>query len=231
MRWFTFDSRGDMVIALREAITVALINGILSKGRASWAVSGGSTPKPLFESMQNVSLDWARVQIALVDERWVAPDHPRSNEAFMKASLARGKSSKARFLGMKTPHKTPFDAEEAVNERYGTIVRPFDSIMLGMGLDAHTASLFPDAEGLEKALDPSQDQMCVALKAPKSSVTGDEVDRMSLSAHAIMTAGHVTMMITGEEKRQILEDSLAKGSNAPVGRLAQLKPFDVYYAP
>lgn len=230
-QWHTFDTREDMVESLREATTRELLRSILKNGRASWAVSGGSTPAPLFEVMTNVLLDWSRVQIALVDERWVDIDHPRSNEAFMKQHLKKGSTAKARFVGMKTPHGNPFDAEADVASRYAALNQPFNSILLGMGPDGHTASFFPEAEGLEKALDPQNPALCTALTAKRSDVTGDEVDRMSLTASAIMAANHVVLMITGTEKKQVLEDALSGNADYPVGRLAKLKPFEVYWAP
>lgn len=229
--WHIFKSRDHMVAAMKAAITEQLLQGLLKNGRASWAVSGGSTPAPLFEAMSDVAINWAQVQVALVDERWVAPDHPRSNEAFMKKALAKGHAAKARFVGMKTPHDNPFDAVEAVNDRYSAIVQPFDSVLLGMGPDGHTASFFPHAEGLEAALDPAGNHTCVPLRAIQSDVTGAETDRMSLSAPAIMAAKHVMLMITGEAKKQVLEAALDPSSDLPVGRLARIAPFDIYWAP
>lgn len=229
--WHIFETRDDMVSALKAVITEQLLAGLLRDGKASWAVSGGSTPAPLFEAISHEGLDWSRVQIALVDERWVGVDHPRSNEAFMKGALAKNMSAKARFIGMKTPNDTPWAAVEPVNARYAAVKQPFDSVLLGMGADGHTASFFPDAEGLESALDPVWARSCVALKAKKSEVTGDEIDRMSLSASAIMAAKHTVLMITGPEKKQVLETALEPGSDLPVGRLARLTPFDIYWAP
>lgn len=220
-----------MVAALMAVVRERLLNGLLQNGKASWAVSGGSTPAPLFEAMSGVGLDWSRVQIALVDERWVAEDHPRSNEAFMKKALKKGHAVRARFVGMKTPHDNPFDAEASVNDRYKALSLPFDSVLLGMGLDGHTASLFPAAKGLEAAFDPVNNDMCKALTAVRSEVTGEETDRMSLTAAAIIAAKHKVMMITGAEKKQLLEEVLHSSSDLPVARLARLAPFDIYWAP
>jgi len=229
--WHKFNSREEMVAALKSATTKKLQEGLLKNGTASWAVSGGSTPAPLFDAMNKETLDWSHVQVALVDERWVELSHPRSNEAFMKSALQKGLSSKAQYTGMKTPHDNPWDAVDAVNERYSNISQPFDSVLLGMGPDGHTASFFPEAKGLEEALDPSCDKVCVALTAQRSDVTGDEIARMSLSANAIKAANHVALMITGGDKRSVLEGALNHASDLPVGRLARLKSFDIYWAP
>lgn len=231
VQWHKFGTKGDMVAALKSAISERLLTAVLKDGNASWAVSGGSTPAPLFEAMSQVGLDWSRIQIALVDERWVAPDHPRSNEAFMKQALKKSHAVRARFIGMKTPHETPALAVRDVNDRYRALKLPFDSILLGMGPDGHTASLFPGAEGLEQAFDPARSEVCAALTANKSDVTGNELDRMSLTASAIMAAPHVVLMITGEAKKQRLEEAISTESDLPIARLARLKPFDVYWAP
>lgn len=231
MQWYTFDTREAMVEALKAETMKALTDALNSKGKASWIVSGGSTPKPLFEAMSAEPIDWASIDVALVDERWVDPGHPRSNEDFMKGALDTGKSAAANFVGMKTEHVSPWDAVDAENERYRTLAQPFDSVLLGMGPDGHTASFFPDAEGLEEALDPANKNLCCALTALKSEVTGDEVDRMSITASAIIAAKHVALMITGAEKKRVLEEALEPSSNLPVGRLARLAPFDIYWAP
>ena len=231
MQWHTFETRGAMVEALKAETLKALTGALADKGRASWIVSGGSTPKPLFEAMSNEAIDWANINVALVDERWVDPGHPRSNEDFMKGALDTGNSAAATFVGMKTEHASPWEAVEAENARYGALAQPFDSVLLGMGPDGHTASFFPDAKGLEEALDPANKDLCCALTALKSDVTGDEVDRMSITASAIMAARHVVLMITGEDKKRVLEEALDPSSSLPVGRLARLAPFDIYWAP
>ncbi len=231
VEWRCFDNREQMVDELTEACCEALMRGIKKRGTASWAVSGGSTPKPLFEAMAEAAIDWENIQVALVDERWVGLDHPRSNEAFMRGALQKGAAAEAMFIGMKTPHDSPFDAVNAVNERYAQVKQPFDSVLLGLGSDGHTASFFPEAEGLEAALDITGDKTCVALRAKKSDVTGDEVDRMSISAAAIAKAPHVVLMITGDGKKATLERALSVDTHLPIAKLAENVAITVYWAP
>lgn len=228
--WRLFDDRQALVTALRADIESNLQAGIEARGQASWAVSGGSTPKPLFEAMQQSPLDWRHIEVALVDERWVPFEHPRSNEAFVSGSLQAGRAADARLVGMKTGHENAAAGVSEVNRRYALLSQPFDSVLLGVGPDGHTASLFPGAEGLEAAF--SEDApLCVALTAQQSVVTGEETERMSLSARAISDAGHVVVMITGDEKKRVVEQALGPESSLPVGRLHAMKPFDVYWAP
>ena len=228
--WHVFEDRDTLVTALKSDIETMLRAALQARGHASWAVSGGSTPQPLFEAMQQSSLDWQKVDVALVDERWVPFEHARSNEAFVADSLMKGRAASACLVGMKTAHDHAHLAVSEVNRRYASVADPFDSILLGLGPDAHTASLFPGADGLEEAFAPDA-PTCVALKAIKSNVTGNELERMSLSAAAIAKAPHVTLMITGEEKKTVLEQALNSGGSTPVARLHEMKPFEIYWAP
>ncbi|PCI60023.1 MAG: 6-phosphogluconolactonase [Kordiimonadales bacterium] len=228
---FRFDNRFEMVTAIQTAISERLLTDLMRSGRASWAVSGGSTPAPLFEAMSETGLNWANVDVALVDERWVDVDHPRSNEAFVCRRLLRGRAEKANFTGMKTDHPTPAEGLAELNENYGALLLPFSSILLGMGPDGHTASFFPGAEGLDAALDPAGKDTCRALVARKSDVTGEEIERVSITAPAIMAAKHVALMITGQEKRHVLQAALTTDPDLPVGRLHKLRAFDIYWAP
>ncbi len=228
--WHIFDSRDDMVIALKAVIETQLQAAIEARGQATWAVSGGSTPKPLFEAMQNAPLDWRHVDVALVDERWVEFDHPRSNEAFVAENLMKGRAASACLVGMKSDHATPARGVGEVNKRFDALSLPFDSLLLGLGPDGHTASLFPGAEGLEAAFADGA-PTCVALTATQSTVTGEEVERISLSAKAIRDAAHVVLMITGEEKKQTLENALSSDGSLPIARVHKMKPFEIYWAP
>lgn len=228
--WRIFENRAALVTALRAVIETRLQAAIEARGQASWAVSGGSTPKPLFEAMQQSPMDWRLVDVALVDERWVPFDHARSNEAFVASNLQAGRAETARLVGMKTSHAHAADAVEEVNSRYADVRQPFDSVLLGLGPDGHTASLFPGAEGLDAAF-AEDAPTCVALTAVQSDVTGAEVERMSLSARAIADARHVVLMITGEEKKHTLETALNSDPLLPITRVHEMRPFDVYWAP
>lgn len=228
--WHLFEARQELVASLKAAIIEKLGTAVGQGRRASWAVSGGATPAPLFAAMQMVQLEWDKIDVALVDERWVPFDHARSNEAFVAGSLLGGNAAAAQLTGMKTEHTRAAEAVDDVNIRYAKIKQPFDSVLLGLGADGHTASLFPGALGLEAAFDADA-KTCVALTALRSDVTGDEVERMSLSATAIADARHVALMITGDAKKQVLEAALAPASELPIGRLHKMRSFDVYWAP
>ena len=233
----TFNSRQDMVLALADATQSSLLQTIADEGAVTWFVSGGSTPQPLFEEMCKRSLPWQHISIALVDERWVGLSHARSNEAFVRKHLACAEAEAAQIISMKTEHSDPFLGAAAVEEAYQALP-PAGPLLLGMGPDGHTASLFPDAEGLEAALAEPSERLTAPIRALESQVTGAEVERSTLTLAAIKKARFPHLMITGEEKRAVLIDALEAGGShiglrLPVARVIQAMamPLTVYWAP
>ena len=116
-----------------KSIYEALKNSIDNNGRASFVVSGGSSPVKIFNDLSKSDLDWSKVSITLVDDRVVSSEHPDSNERLLKENLFINNASVAKFISLKS------DSEEVMN-----INRPFDIMLLGMGEDGHFASLFPE---------------------------------------------------------------------------------------
>ncbi len=229
----SFDSMTTMVDALASRVLKSLTNDIKALGTASWAVSGGSTPKPLFEKLSNTDFDWPQVNIALVDERWVPTSHPRSNESFVKNSLLRDKAKSAHITGMFVTNSDYDTALADIELQYQKIHQPFTSVLLGMGNDGHTASLFLNADGLEHALKPDNNNICAALNAVKSDVTGNETKRISLTFNAINHAQDCVLMITGTEKFQTLADALEKNTHLPIARIINTmdRPLNVFWTP
>ena len=237
MEWKQFETRDALVSALTVDIRSVLTAAVATKGAASWAVSGGSTPKPLFAALAAVQtgagtpqMPWDKVSVALVDERWVDRGHPRSNTDFVHDHLLWGAAKAATFVPMKLDAEFPQECAVAASSLYDPIA-PFDSILLGMGADGHTASLFPEAEGLEDAFKSTAN--CAAVRARRSDVTGDELDRMTLTPHAIWSAPHAVLMITGAEKRAVLRQALEEDTGLPVARIIKgmRTPLHVYWSP
>ncbi len=229
-----FKDLADLTKAMTDAMTSRFQARFDAGQKVNWAVSGGSTPAPLFQAMSGQNLGWENVHICLVDERWVPPSHPRSNETFMREKLLVKYGALASFTPMwDEDFETIHDAAPALDARYKNHTLPFTSVLLGMGPDGHTASLFPDAEGLEEAFDLTSGAYVTALHAKRSDVTGGELDRVSLTARAIVEADHTALMITGDEKRGVFESAVNTGQNLPIGRLINLlkKPLNVYWAP
>jgi len=228
-----FDDRGKMLDALYRAVVAELEQALSRQPSATLLVSGGSTPAPLYRGLADVDLDWGSVDIALVDERWVATDDDASNERLLRETLLRGRAAGARFTGMKNPAPTPADGIDTCNREYARLPLPYSLCLLGMGADGHTASLFPDAEGLGAALESSRH--CAAVRARRSEVTGDNLERMTLTPWCILQSQKLILLISGEDKWRVYRETRQNGASArrPVSLFIdqQRVPVEVYWAP
>ncbi len=229
-----FENRQDMVAALEAECVAALNSAIEERGEATFMVSGGSTPEPLYKSLSNVDLDWESVYIALVDERWVNFDHDKSNEAFTVKHLIQNKAAVANLIGMKNTADTAQEGLADCEAAYQQLAQPFDITILGMGSDGHTASLFPHANGLEPALNPDSPELCAAIIAHESDVTGAIIERMTLSLAGLLRSKTLVLLITGDEKLAVLRKAQAGTDVAEMPIRAVLQqdrvPVVVYWA-
>lgn len=230
-----FESRAEMIAALQDECLIALRAAIDERGEATFMVSGGSSPEPLYKSLSNAELDWESVYVALVDERWVDLEHEKSNEAFIAKTLMQNNAASAHLIGMKNTAETAAEGLADCENTYQQLAQPFDVTILGMGSDGHTASLFPHAPGLVAALDPDGNSLCAAITAHQSEVTGTVTERMTLTLAGLLCSRALLLLITGEEKLTVLRQALA-GSDAnemPVRAVLQQQqvPVTVYWAP
>lgn len=225
-----FDDGESLAAALAADLVERLAAGVAARGVASWAVSGGSTPGPLFRRVARAELDWSRVTITLVDERWVDVRDSASNEAMVRRELLTGPAAAARFVGLYTGGDDPFAAVADVDARVAEVPQPFDVAVLGMGDDGHTASWFPGGEGLAAALDQSTPTRCVAVRP-----TFATPPRMTWCRGPIVAARHLVLHIVGANKWAVFERAQATGPVAelPVRAVlsGRVEPLAVYWAP
>ncbi len=230
MRWFKFSSQTHLIQELSGKITSLLDISIREKGRASLVVSGGSTPVPLFEELARQEIDWSRVYITLADERWVPPSHNDSNEGLVRRHLLKERAQKAIFVGLYTGAKDAKQGEKECEERVRTIGPPFDLLILGMGSDGHTASLFPGADNLASAVNLESDRVCMAI-----SPADAPHERMTLTLQALLKSRNIFLHITGEEKIQVLQKALSQGpvEQMPIRFVLSCAkgPVNIYWAP
>ena len=142
----------------REALTLAVAHDIVTclgmalrvQDRATLSLPGGSTPVPVFKALSAAPLDWDRVTIIPGDERWVPSDHPRSNARLIRRHLL-DEGVPATLVELYDPALDPEAGAAAASARVAGVL-PLSVVLLGMGEDMHTASLFPGAQGLAAAL-------------------------------------------------------------------------------
>ncbi|SHI29720.1 6-phosphogluconolactonase [Wenxinia saemankumensis] len=186
-----------MMLDLADKIAGELRSALGNHDSVSLAVPGGTTPGPVFDSLCGAELDWARVNVLLTDERWVPEDSKRSNTALIRERLLTEKAARARYLPLRADTGQP---EEALDGLAAAIAPhlPLNVLLLGMGADMHTASIFPGADRLGDAL--SGDDLLVPMRAP-----GAPEPRVTLSARVLRDAMSTHVLIVGPEKREALE--------------------------
>lgn len=194
---------------LATRIAALLGEAIAARGIASIALSGGRSPRPVLEALARAPLDWTRLIVTLVDERWVAPDHQDSNERLIRESLLQGAAAAARFVPMKNDAADAYAGQPACEAALAQLPWPIDIILLGMGDDGHTASLFPLAAELDEGL--STDALTIAVTPPAAPH-----GRMSLTRHAILESRHIFLQIAGDAKKAVYDRARMNG---PVDQL------------
>lgn len=224
--WHTFDSTAELDAALADHLADVLRADIARRGAASLALSGGGTPKAMFRALSRAQLPWADTALTLVDERWVDNDHADSNERLLRENLLQHAAAAAQLTGLKTPHARATEGEGEANARVAALPRPFTAVVLGMGSDGHTASWFPQAANLHRLLD-SRGAELVAATEP---VTAPHA-RMTLTLPAVLASGEIIVHITGEQKKAVLGEAIARGY--PIAAILQQThtPVSIWWAP
>jgi 6-phosphogluconolactonase len=225
-----FQDGEALAAALAERVAGDLRAGLEARGRASLALSGGSTPKRFFKALSGHDLDWPNVEITLVDERWVPPADERSNEALVRAQLMQDRAADARFVPLYTGDETPEAGLAGAEARVGAMMLPFDAAILGMGTDGHTASFFPGGDNLDAALDEANKALVVAMHAP-----GAGEPRITLTRRVLLQSHALYLHIEGAEKAAVLKQALGPGpfKDMPVRAMLQqdLNELVIFYAP
>lgn len=204
-----FPDCSSMLKALQSALCAQLQQDLQQHARISLFLSGGSTPAPLYQALAASHLSWGRVNIALVDERFVPVSDAASNEKLVRETLLHGHGGAAEFTGMSVAafnERQELSAMvQACNTRYAQLPLPYSAALLGMGADGHTASLFPHADGLEDGL--VKQQYCVAIHAKPSTVTGAMTQRISMTLWALLQCRKLYLLFTGDQKKAVYEQA------------------------
>ena len=222
-----FRDKDQLADALAEVVAGNLKSGAKSRGAASLAVSGGSTPARFFRALsQRDDVPWDKVTITLVDERWVDETSDRSNGRLVRANLLTGRAAAASFVPLYQGGTEPDAYAAGLAQR--RVPQPLDAAVLGMGNDGHTASFFPGGDTLDEAL--TGEGPVVAIRAP-----GAGEPRVTLTLKALLAARALYLHIEGDEKVETLAKAEAEGPIEDMLVRAVLRqtqtPLTIYWCP
>lgn len=234
--WHEQSSQQELAAALANDVARQINLRIELAGRAVIALSGGSTPKLFFKQLATREVDWAKVFVTLVDERWVDESHALSNAAFLKEHFLSLLETPATFIPLYLAAENAKASLDSVLQNYcevtGSALRQpakFDVVVLGMGEDGHTASFFPDADNIAELVDYNSPSALLSCESPSSQVA-----RVTWSLPQITSAQMLILHITGEAKKVVFKQ--AEQSNdaleLPIRSVIfqDISPIQVYYA-
>ena len=228
--WWEYDSLDELADAVAGDVGFIIESALDARGSALIALPGGKTPLPIYKKLAEAELPWKKVTIIPTDDRLVPLDSDQSNiRAIAQTFLPTG----ARVFPISTGIDDYKLAGGAADARLQDLPWPPDLVWLGMGEDGHTASIFAGPD-LQDALDAPKARRVVGVM-PDPLPKDAPVARVTLTRASILAAKTVTIVITGQKKRDLLEQAIADGqsSRLPIGRvLAEAEqPIDIHWAP
>ena len=219
-----FETRSEASAALAVEVCETLTEVMAERGRATLVVSGGTSPVAFFHHLRRVPLAWERITVVPSDERVVPLQHPDRNEAMIRRELLQGPAAAARLRGLLPDSGSTANLPQLAE----TLPASFDAVVLGMGADGHTASLFPGSPELDAAL-RSAEPLAV-LSVPRLGA-----QRVSLTPAALLTGRRIDLLFFGEEKRAVYEAAAAGDDPAEYPVRAVLRqsraPVSAFWAP
>lgn len=199
----SFASGVDWAAACADRLTGALAEAVAINGHAVFAGSGGSTPSPIYRRMADVDLDWSKVAVTLIDERYVPESDDQSNARLLKQTLLTGRAAAARFISLYHPAVTVDRAAALAT----AALRPeerLDAVLLGMGEDGHICSMFPESPTLKTLLTPTLAPAVLGVPAGREGMA-PSLERLSINLPYLIQARRVVLALTGAKKRTVFE--------------------------
>lgn len=203
-----FSTKANLDEQLADKIASGLVEAVATKGKASIAVSGGSTPKALFQRLSNMDLPWNKISITLADERWVDINDDASNTKLVYENLLQNKAKEAKFFHLKQGESLCEETLNDLNVAAKSSILPLDILILGMGEDGHTASLFPCSKEIEQGLSKNNTDALMAV-----TPTTAPFDRISFTFNALKQSKHIFLHISGVNKKQVFEQVVQCNDN------------------
>jgi 6-phosphogluconolactonase len=202
-------SQAELNVRLAQDIAQRLAAAMQARGFAVLSVSGGKSPVALFEALRVIDIDWSRVRVTLVDERCVPRIHPDSNALLVRNHLLQDLAAKAQLVFMVTSATEPLESPPSLAKAAGLALNEAgiaDVLVLGMGADGHTASLFPEAPNLVDALDLRNTHTCVAIELATPPANAPYA-RITQTLAQILSARHIVLPLTGADKLHTLQQA------------------------
>jgi len=222
----SFHNSDALVEVLSKRIEKEIEDALVQKKRVSIAFSGGSTPKKLLQKLSKADIEWPRVDVLLVDERWVSTSSNYSNEHFLRENFFINSAKHAVLIPLKNAIVEPSDAQIVTNNSLEKI-KKLDIVILGMGEDGHTASFFPHMKELDFALNTH-------MYCSSATANTEPTKRMSLSRSFLLSAKSLILHIEGEKKKDVFDKASQSDdfSSMPIIAMMQQKEpiLEVYYA-
>jgi 6-phosphogluconolactonase len=212
--------------ALAEAVAQLLRSALAERSLASLMLSGGKSPIPFFKQLSLLKLDWSRVVVGMVDDRWVDGSDADSNEKLLREYLLKNEAASARLVPLKNAHKEPEQGVDEAEKAVAEIPQPFDALVLGVGDDGHTASLFPSADETPAAM---VSKRLVAATRPQTAPHA----RITLTFPTILNSRAIFVAINGASKRAVVEQAVVAEPPLPIGEvlLHSAAPVHLYWSP
>ncbi len=221
-------SRSAAARALATAVADSIRGCEAGEQRARIVLCGGSSPIEMFGFLADQAVPWDQVTVMPSDERWVAPDHPDSNERVLRETLLQGPATSAQVWGLYRAQATPGQAVAEINHDLASVQTPFEHVVLGMGSDGHTASIFPHAANIEELL-----ASCERVVVPE--LPTDETPRISLSVPCLVYSRAISILFFGDDKRAVFDRAAAGAppTSLPIASILNHAPVpvNVYWAP
>jgi 6-phosphogluconolactonase len=222
--WWDYDDATELAEAVAGDVGFIIEQALEARGRAIVALPGGETPKEALALLAARKIEWADVTIVPTDDRLVPPTDPRSNVGMLaKLFLPRH----ARVVPLCAGETDPQAAGRAADERLADLEWPLDLAWLGVGADGHVASIFPGPD-YDGALNGPKVRRAMGIR-PDPMPADMAVNRVTLTKSALVSARTVTLVLTGKDKRKLVEKALKDGasSNLPIGRLLADLEMDI----
>lgn len=229
MNFQQFDNNQRLVGELCQRISGLLNQAIEANGIASLVVSGGRSPIALFKALREQPLNWSKVVVSLADERWVAADNDASNAKLVREHLLQGAAAAADFIALAGNEPSPQEGMAAALARFAPLADGCDVLILGMGEDGHTASIFPCSAEVDRALDLDYPDPLIAVQ-PQTAPNA----RISLTLATLLKSRQIFLPLNGAAKFSVYQQAVDGDDQQqmPIRAILQQTkaPLDVLYS-